>query len=146
LSTDQGWRATNFVASILSLRSWPELLNKRGFQAAAETHGMVRETVSFLIAMARDVSDSKLQGPRQLAAGPVERIKPRTSADIFSSHLLYHQLRIGKYVERGGFHLRGILQGLSQCHVFGYVVVLVADPFSDLNGLAVRLLNHNPNT
>lgn len=121
------------------------LLNQRGFALAAMAGGMVRQTVSFLISMAWDVSDGKFQGPRQLPAGPVQGIKPRAAADVFTRHLFDYELRISKDVERSGLHLGSVLQRLQEGHILGYIVILMADPFGDLHQLPIRFFNNNSN-
>ena len=106
---------------------------------------MVSQAVGFLIAMAGNVGDGEFETTRQLAAGPVERIKPRAAADVLAGHLLYHQLRVTKHTQRSSFGLCSILQGFQKSCIFSHVVVLMADPFGDVDTLTARLYNHNPN-
>jgi hypothetical protein len=106
---------------------------------------VIRQTVGFLVAITRNVGDSELKLPSQLTADPVKGVKPRAPANIFTGHLLYHQLRIGKDAKGRGFCLGSILQSFQEGCIFSHVVVLVTDPLSNVDALATGLLDYNPN-
>ena len=106
---------------------------------------MVGQAVGFLILLAWYVRDAKLQGMGQLAAHPVERIKPRAAAGIFAGHLLHHQLGIGVNTQRRGFQIQGALQGFQQGGIFGHIIVVMANPLGYPDQFSIRLFNQNAN-
>src|SRR6185312_3204632 len=106
-------------------------------------HGVVSQPVGFLISMARDVSDGKLQRARQLPAGPVQGVQTRAATGVFTRHLLHDKLRIGKNLQRSGFHLKGPLQSFEQGRIFGDVVVLMANPFGNANQFPIRRFDNH---
>src|SRR5579864_4104048 len=105
----------------------------------------LRQAVRLRIVFPRHVRDGELQRPRQLPAGPVQRVEPRTAADILPGHLPDHYFRIGIYVQFVGFERHRVLQGFHQGGILGHVVVLVADPLSDAHRAAGAAANDDSN-
>jgi len=109
-------------------------------------HGGIGERVGLNIILAGNVRDGETEGASQLATSPMKRIEPRTAAGIFAAHLADYNLGIGVDVQRLGLERERTLQSLQQRHIFGDVIVLVADPFRDADGTAGAAVNHHPNT
>ena len=123
-----------------------KLLNERRLRLSAKARGMVCEAVRLLIALAGNMGDCKFECPRQLTEGPVQGIKARAAANIFTGHLFYYKLRVSKNIECGGFRLCGVLQCFQKSDVLGHIVVLMTDPFRDVDDLAAGLFDDDSNT
>ena len=91
----------------------------------------LRQPIGLGVMFARNVRNGELQRTRQLAAGPVQRIETFAAAGIFAGHLPHYNLRIGENVQRSRILRDGVLQRFHQRGVFGDVVILSSNPFSD---------------
>ena len=104
------------------------------------------EAVGFGIAGARDVGYGEVERTRQFSAGPIQGIEAGIAAGVFASHLLDDYFRIREYVQRFGAHFNGILQRLQKSCIFSDIIILMADPFPDLNFSVFGAFDHYPNT
>ena len=69
----------------------------------------------------------------QFPTEPVQRIKPWAAAVVLADHLSNDHLRVGINVELTGVEFVRSLQGLKQGEIFGNVIVLPPNPFTDRN-------------
>ena len=53
-----------------------------------------RETIRLGVALSRDVGDREIERTRQLPAGPIQGIEPRTAAAVLTALLLDHYFGI----------------------------------------------------
>ena len=104
---------------------------------------MVCEPVCLGVLITLDVIDGKGERPGQLAAGPVQRVKPRAAAPIEPGHLLDDDLGVRVNVQGHRFGIDRMLQGLKQRYVLRHIVVLMPDPLGNSDGFATGVLNHD---
>src|SRR5580700_6618092 len=81
--------------------------------------------------------------PCQLLAGPIKGIEARATAGVCARHLSDHDLGIRVDMKDRGVECQSALKGFQERHVFGYIVVLIANPFSNSNLAAVRTVDHH---
>jgi len=105
----------------------------------------LRQPIRLGIVFARNVRDGKVEGARQLAAGPVKRIEARAAANVLTGHLAHDYFRVGVDMQLSRLERHGVLQSFHESGVFGDIVVLVADPFCDSNRPALAAIDDNPN-
>lgn len=109
------------------------------------SRGRTRQAVGFRILFSRNVRNGKIQRARQFAADPIQGIKTRAAAGVFAAHLLDDDFRIREDVECPRADLDSALQGFKQREVFGYVVVLVTDPFLDSDRTVLATIDYHAN-
>jgi hypothetical protein len=136
------------VSRIGSARKYP--IHNGGLRDAkilseALAHGGAGELIGLGIILARDVGDGEFEGTGQLPAGPVKRIKTGATAGILAAHLANHHFGIGINMQCFGFHGESALQGFHQGHVFGNIIILVADPLGDANGAGGAAIDNDAN-
>lgn len=112
----------------------------------ALAHGCVGQTICLYVVFARHVRDGEFEGASQLAAGPMERIEAWAAANVLAAHLPDDHLGVGVDVQGLRLQRNGALQGFHQGHVFGNVIILMADPLGDANGAAGAAFDNHPNT
>ena len=109
-------------------------------------HRCIRQLIRFGIILPRHVRDGKTEGSSQFAASPMQRVEARTTADVLAAHLPNHNLRVRVNVQRLGLQRQCALQRLEQRHIFGNVVILVADPPRDADRAAGAAIDDHPDT
>jgi len=122
------------------------------YSAGAEAESLLpppqrrlRQPVRLSVVFTRHVRDGKLQSARQLAAGPVQRVEPRTAAGILPRHLPHHYFRVGIDMQLLRLERYGVLQSFHQRGVFRDVVVLIADPLRDMYRTIDTPVDHHSN-
>jgi len=108
--------------------------------------GRTGQTVSLGVVLPANVGDREVERARQLPADPMQRIKPRTAATVLAAHLLDHDFRIWKDVQRSGLEPQGALQRFQQSHILGHVIVLAPDPFGDSDSAVRRSADNHSNS
>jgi hypothetical protein len=117
-----------------------------GRLTGALADGGTGQVVGFSVVGSGDVGYREIEGARQFATGPVERVEARAAADVLATHLADDDFGIGIDVE--GFRLLsdGELQGFHEGDILGYIVILMADPFGDADGAAFAAVDDHSNT
>src|ERR1019366_1788404 len=138
----------SLVMTILSCVTQIRRIRRAGqcrLEDFALPHRVVGQLVGLAVVFALNVLDGEVNRSRQFAAGPVQRMQARAAAGGFAGHLLDHHFGVRIDMQRLGLDGDGVLQGLKQGNVFGYVVVLMPDPAGDTGNFAVVAFNDDAN-
>jgi hypothetical protein len=104
------------------------------------------EDVGFGVLLTGDVRNREVEGPDQLATGPVQGVQTGTAALVFTGHLLDHDLGVRENVKPACFEGEGELQGFEEGDIFGHIIVLTPDPLGDPDGNGSGTLDNDSNT
>jgi hypothetical protein len=105
--------------------------------------GVIGQTISFGIQLARDMSDLKLKGGGEFPARPIKGVQPRRATLVLTFHLLNDKFGVGEDLQSLGLVLQRVLKRFKKGDVFGYVVVLMPYPAANSNRFSVWLLDDN---